>query len=378
MKPDAMPGIVAALTVVLWIQTAGTAGFGAEATVPASPTTSAASVSTNGTGPRIVFVAPVYDFGKVAGGEVVKHEFAFTNAGGRLLQINDVRTSCGCTTPGNWSRQVEPGKGGTIPIEFHTGNFNGPVMKQVTVTSNDTNQPVVALQIKGTVWRPIDVSPQSVVLRFLTGSPSNVFTTVRLVNNQEEPLVLSDPVSNNPGIAAELKTNQAGKEFQLIVRTVPPLGPGNVTGRVTLKTSLPKTPLLEVPVFAIAQQPVTTTPSQLLLPAGPIASPLAQTVSIRSLWTNSLLVSEPTVNAKGVEVHLTEVQPGRYYTLTLNFPKGFAVPQGEKVELSVKSNHPQYPIIKVPVVQQPPPTPRPAPRPAASIPPPPLPPGPPK
>lgn len=357
MKRLALERVTAALALVAFLLTAGTAAVGAAPMPLPQGATNAGPAATNALGPLIQFAASLYDFGKVPAGEVIKHAFVFTNVGERLLQITDVRPSCGCTAPGSWSRQTEPGKTGLIPIELYTANFNGSIAKSVTVTSNATNQPVVTLQIRGTVWRPIEVSPQSAVLNFVPDSASNGVAVVRIVNNLEEPLTLSEPESSNRALAAELKTNQPGKEYQLVIKTVPPLGSTNVFGRISLKTSSPKLANLVVPVYALAQQAVTAIPSRITLPAGPISNVVAQTVSIRSLWANALALSEPAVNAKGVEVQLKELQPGHFFTLTATFPQGFEAAQGERLELSVKSNHPQYPVIKVPVVQPPRPVP---------------------
>jgi hypothetical protein len=336
------------LALVFFLMAAGTTALGA-----AAPTI--------GAGPRIQFEAPVYDFGKVSTGQVLKHEFVFTNMGDRILEIKGVQTSCGCTTAGNWSRQVEPGQQGTIPIEFHSTNFNGPVTKLVTVTCNDTNQPQVKLQIKGTLWRPIEVMPQSAVLNVLPDSPTNAFTVVRIVSNLDKPLILSAPESNHRALAVELKTNQPGKEFQLVIKAVPPLGSGNVFGRITMKTSAPEMPILEVSAYATAPQPVTVTPSNLVLPGGPLTNKLMRSVSIRSVWSSPLTLTNAVLNARGVNVQLRELQPGRYFTVTLTFPEGFEVAKGEQVELSVKSNHPQFPLIKVPITQLPRPVPPPVP-----------------
>jgi hypothetical protein len=68
-------------------------------------------------------------------------------------------------------------------------------------------------------------------------------------------------------------------------------------------------------------------------------------------------LSEPAVNEKSVGLQLQEVEAGRFFMLTASFPAGFEMAQGQKVEVSVKSNHPQFPTIKVPVVQQPRPAP---------------------
>ncbi len=60
-----------------------------------------------------------------------------------------MQPQCGCTTAGAWTREVEPGQTGTIPIQFNTMAYNGQVFKQVTVNCNVTNQPLVFLQLKG-------------------------------------------------------------------------------------------------------------------------------------------------------------------------------------------------------------------------------------
>lgn len=317
---------------------------------PQPPLALAGTASTNVSGARIQFATTTYDFGKVNGGEVVKYAYVFTNVGNALLEISNVQTTCGCTTAGDWSRKVEPGKTGSIPIEFNSANFSGQVGKSITVTCNDTSEPVVALQIQGTIWRSIDVTPQYAILFVTAESPTNE-TTLRIVNNVDQPLTLSAPESANPAFAAELKTNQPGREFELIVRTVPPLPPGNVSGVISLKTSSTNTPTLSITAIANMQPVVMVQPYQITLLAAPLVSPTISTISIRNNGTNTLALSEPAVNAKGVDLQLKELQPGRFFTLTVTFPAGFEMAQGEKVELSLKSNHPQFQVIKVPVLQ---------------------------
>jgi hypothetical protein len=320
----------------------------------------ASTASANTAGPRIQFATPVHDFGKIKGGEMVKYTYVFTNSGDRSLEVTSVRPSCGCTTANDWSRSVEPGKTGTVPIQFNSSNFRGPVAKSVTVTCNDANQPRVVLQLKATIWKPIDVTPQLAALNVTSESPSNA-TMVRIANNEEAPLTLSAPESSNPAFAAELRTNQLGKEFLLIVKTVPPLPVGKVQGQITLKTSSTNMPVINISAWVNVQQTMMVMPSQISLPTAPLANARPYTISIRYSGTNTLALSEPAVNAKDVDVQLKELQPGRYFTLKVSFPAGFEIAQGEKVELSVKSNHPQFPVIKVPVHQPPRPAPTAAP-----------------
>src|SRR5207247_2371899 len=105
---------------------------------------------------KIQFATPTYDFGKVTAGEPVNYTYIFTNIGTEKLELASVTPSCGCTTAGEWTHSVEPGKIGTIPVRFNSPNYSGPVAKTVTVKCNDSSQETVVLQIKGTVWQAID------------------------------------------------------------------------------------------------------------------------------------------------------------------------------------------------------------------------------
>jgi len=254
------------------------------------------AVVTGGDAPRIQFATPIYDFGRVKSGDVVKHTYVFTNVGGAMLQVSNVQVSCGCTTAGEWSRQVEPGKTGNIPIQFNSASFNGQVGKAITVTCNDTNQPAVVLQMKGTMWKPVDITPQFAVLN-VTAEAASTSTTVRILNNEEAPLALSAPASSSPAFAAELRTNQPGKEFQLIIKTVPPLPAGNAQGQVTMKASSTNMPVINVSVWANVQPVITVMPPQIGLGAAPLANATAAMVSIRNNGTNTLALSEPAIQS---------------------------------------------------------------------------------
>lgn len=294
----------------------------------------------------------VFDFGKVSAGEVIAHDFVFTNTGNQLLVINDVHTSCGCTTAKDWSHEIPPGKQGIISINLETINVvSGPVTKSITVACNDTNHPVVTLQMAGTVWRAIELSPQSANFTGPLDSLSNLSRTIRIMNQDKQPLTLSSLEPTHQVITAQLETNQPGKEYLLRVTLVPPLGAGNLFGQVRLKTSNPKFPTLQVPVFAIARPAVMVIPSHLELPSRP-TNKLQRIVSVRNNAANPLKLSDPAVNAKGVELSMLELQPGQSFSLVLNFPEYFRLAKGESVELTFKSNHPQFPLLRVPIVQR--------------------------
>jgi hypothetical protein len=199
---------------------------------------------------------------------------------------------------------------------------------------------------------PIEVIPQFANLSVTTESPSNA-TIVRIMNNEETPVTLSAPLSSNPAFAAELKTNQPGKEFEVIVRTVPPLPAGVVQGQITLTSSSTNLPVVSITAWANVQPAIMVTPAQIILPAAPLTTPRPYAISIRNNAVNALVLTDPAVNVPGLEVQLKETQPGRYFLATVTFPAGFEVAPGRTLELTVKSNHPQFPLITVPIQQLP-------------------------
>ena len=335
--------------------TIGTAMVGAQ---PASPPPAAADPAAadpavpSAAGPKIVFATKLYDFGRARAGELAKCTYVFTNMGDQMLILTNVQPQCGCTAAGDWTRQVEPGKTGSIPIQFNTANYNGPVFKQVTVTCNDKSQLTLFLQLKGTVFKPIDINPNLAVLNIPPDAETGS-VVVTITNNTEEPLTLSSPESNNRAFAAELKTIQAGKGYQLIISVVPPLPPGSVQGQISMKTTWTNMPVLNVSTYANVQPSILVIPSHITLPPAPLANAQTPSVMIQNNGTNVLTLSEPMVNAQGVETQIKETEAGRKFAALVTFPQGFEIPPGQHVELTVKSSNPKFPVVKVPITQMP-------------------------
>jgi hypothetical protein len=110
-------------------------------------------------------------------------------------------------------------------------------------------------------------------------------------------------------------------------------------------------PTITLNAYLVVVQPVVTSPNQIILPAGPLTDAVKSVVMIRNDGTNSLVLSEPGVNAPGADVSVVETVIGRMFTLSVNFPAGLQIKPDEKFEVTVKSNHPKFPLIRVPVIQ---------------------------
>jgi hypothetical protein len=113
--------------------------------------------------PKIKFNEETWNFGKVKQGEVLDHEFVFTNSGDATLIIQKVSTSCGCTAALVSEDKIAPGKDGKIQIKFDTRGYGGAVSKLIFVESNDPAEARKQLQISADIVTPpaakIDIDP---------------------------------------------------------------------------------------------------------------------------------------------------------------------------------------------------------------------------
>ena len=108
---------------------------------------------------KIEFKTDVIDYGTIEKGSDGVRVFEFTNTGSAPLIISKVKSSCGCTVP-SWSKEpIMAGETGTIKVKYDTNRVM-PIRKTITVTSNASDKPTIALKIKGLV---VDSSKNSVL-----------------------------------------------------------------------------------------------------------------------------------------------------------------------------------------------------------------------
>lgn len=305
-------------------------------------------------GPRIQLAETVHDFGRVPATAPLRYDFIFTNTGSAALEITDVRAGCQCTTPGPWDRKVEPGRTGKIPIQFDPARFDGPISKQVaTVTCNDPTQSVLSLSVKANVWRPVTVEPTYANFVGIEGETTNETKIVRITSHLDEPLTLEPPQSPSTAFKPKLKILTPGKQFELQVTYDSSATDASRQGIITVKTSSTNMPVISVNALAILQPALVVMPQHLRVAAPPLPANYRQPVTIHNNGKTPIQLSEATVNAKGVTVQTVETQPGKLFSLNLNFPTNFHAPPEQALELTVKTTHPRQPLLRVPILQTP-------------------------
>ena len=108
------------------------------------------ALSAQASGPMISFDMETIDYGDITKGSFGVRTFTFENTGDAPLDIQGVRSSCGCTIPKKPEAPIEPGKKGEITVRYDT-NRVGVFRKTITVNTNVSNTAIIALKIKGNV-----------------------------------------------------------------------------------------------------------------------------------------------------------------------------------------------------------------------------------
>ncbi|MBD0823906.1 MULTISPECIES: DUF1573 domain-containing protein [Aestuariibaculum] len=86
--------------------------------------------------PKIEFNETEHDFGEIEKGTPVETTFTYKNVGEAPLVITDIKSSCGCTVPKDWSREpLAPGKSAEFSVKFNGSGAN-KISKTITVTAN--------------------------------------------------------------------------------------------------------------------------------------------------------------------------------------------------------------------------------------------------
>lgn len=197
--------------------------------------------------PKIKFKETAWNFGKVKQGEVLSHEFIFTNEGDATLVIQKVSTSCGCTAALVSADKIPPGKEGRIEIKLDTRGYGGQLSKLVYVDSNDPGEAHRQLEVAADIEIPpspkIDLDPYNYDAG-LAVEGEEIKANLRVINKGELELKVefnhrsATFLSGGKPVSVPLKI-AAGKEVTVEVRIPTQNKTGVVREYILIKSNDP-------------------------------------------------------------------------------------------------------------------------------------------
>ncbi|MEY4066399.1 MAG: hypothetical protein RIR26_2607 [Pseudomonadota bacterium] len=121
---------------------------------------SASADNLQGQKPLADFVKLRHDFGEIVRGQKQSYAFEFVNSGTGVLQIRSIHSACGCVNTKVEPKDVfAPGEKGKISFEFDSSYFSGPVVRTITVDTNQVRNATLTLTFTAQIREEIRAVP---------------------------------------------------------------------------------------------------------------------------------------------------------------------------------------------------------------------------
>lgn len=201
--------------------------------------------------PQLVAERLNYGFGDIVQGEKVEYVFRFHNSGDQILEVGNVRSSCGCTAALLSATRIAPGDMGELKTTFDSTRFKGAINKTVSFDSNDPQLPQVSFALYGNVKVELLLQPDRVNWgKVKADVPLN--SSVTIVNQGSVTINLQPPKVTSPAFSAELDALQIlpGEKVTLQIAAKFPEQKKRLGGYVIIGTDYPSVPQLRVSVSA--------------------------------------------------------------------------------------------------------------------------------
>lgn len=183
-----------------------------------------------GVAARIHCADRVFDFGRRMDTASLECVFVIENRGELTLEIDAIRSSCGCTVASMSSKTIRPGDRAELRVDVDLTGRRGEFDKQIRIESNDPDMPAYRLVIRGEVVPSRLINPRHVFFRSL-GKQESAVESVDVKFNAE-PKRIGRVESHADFLRADLEEIEQGRSYRISVRAAPPYPQGELKGEV--------------------------------------------------------------------------------------------------------------------------------------------------
>jgi hypothetical protein len=161
-------------------------------------------------------------------------KYRFTNTGNQPLKIQNVKTSCGCTTAALTKTDYAPGESGEIEAKFVFSGRTGRQEKAIAVTTSAAPQQPTMLRLVVNIEQSVKIQPEVVFWR-VGDQPEP--KTIHVAVADDSPAKIVSVTSDNPSVEVQTTEVKPGKEYEVQVT------PANVnqpaTATLMIRTDYP-------------------------------------------------------------------------------------------------------------------------------------------
>jgi len=211
--------------------------------------------------PKVTLPVTSFDFGTVADGSNVEHEFDIKNEGTANLTIQRVVAGCGCTVTAVANNILAPGQATKIKVTVDTRGLAGNQNKAVRVYTDDPETAMSTLSIRGNVEAQVKIEPENLFFEEVTRGQVTAALTkqvkIKVGSHSDIKIGAAESFSKYVKVE-EVSSNQ--QEKTLKVTLDPELPVGDFRERVVLNVTGAHRANVNIPIFATVRGTLRLTP----------------------------------------------------------------------------------------------------------------------
>lgn len=322
-------------------------------------------------GPRAVVAEEVRDFGRVAPGDLVDHDFLIANQGSAPLTIGGVRASRGARVE-HYDAVIGPGETGRVRVKVDTWSFGGSPRLSVSFATNDPTRPKITVDMKVEVrpyvlarpgharYLTYDGGPEGTIAQTLWEEKGADFRVIGVESPYPHLRVTYREVQPEQRDAA-LPSRQWRVEATIASES--PVGP--IVDFIRIRLDHPKQKEIRIPVSGFVRPMLAVTPPAASLGDVDSAKAPAWVLMVNNYGDADVNLTEATTDVPGFLAEVQPLEPGRRFRLRLTVGPE-ARPGAFAGTIRIRTSSPKRPFVAVPltgrIVTQPPAAPAAAPR----------------
>ncbi|MCC5845192.1 MAG: DUF1573 domain-containing protein [Verrucomicrobia bacterium] len=296
--------------------------------------------------PKLVVEQAEIDLGEARSGTVLSHTFRLENHGERLLQIRNIRTSCGCTASEISTREIPAGGHATLTATLDLTGRAGPQAEQIRLQTNDPETPNRVLSLKALAIPRVNVTPRTLNFQQISADapPSG---RILIEATTDAPLQITDIRTAHARVETALTEVEPGQTYHLDIRPVETGGTGHFTERIEILTDDPEQPSIPALVMWQIAEAVSVAPRQLNLMLSDPPQPVTRFLMIRGQTDLDPPMEVTSVTWEGREVEMKIGAAGSFGTrveFSITPEPGM---NGEQIR--IRTNVPGFENLSLPV-----------------------------
>lgn len=298
--------------------------------------------------PGLALESSVYELGTLVPGQRTIRSLPLRNPGSKTLVVRTVRTSNSQLTAEVVPTRLRPDERGTLELDFHSSTWDteGPFESFILLYSNDPEEPLVKVTVRGSLESPIAWKPKIPLVPSLRRGMTFDLVHVEAGDSKTDPGPLR--VESFVPFATAEAIREGPGAYRVVLKIDPAVPFGPLLGWVRIQTRNPEQPEVDVPVRSTVVGNLRTNPYQLdfgLVREGRAAT-AAVTLLTRPGHNVHVVTVEPHLPAK---VDVSVRRRGGNSLISVRVP---SAPRRWSLAgyLNVYTDDPLQPVFQVPVV----------------------------